>query len=300
MPIRKLFHFMHLVDDFDATSDRYDAVFAPHIYMAKSWSDFDKRWASLAVVGPDFVLEIMEPSKDPADGNAPLPKFHNRHGDHLHSFAWFVDADDHKALAHNMIDAGIRVLTPYGSLDGEDGKPGASTFFTHPKDTFGQLEFQSWTAGAGGGPHTSPDWSADFWADEHPLGLTGMSHLTTVVSDLDRAQAFYENLLGAPAFFEETTKDRKSLYALVGDDTVVEIATPTDDDSALAADLREHGELPVAMAFKVKDHDAARRHIESTGIAFEDDGETITLDRTAMHNAPLAFTTRQLPGDPRG
>jgi extradiol dioxygenase family protein len=299
MPIRKLFHFMHIVDDFDATSDRYDALFAPHTYMKKSWSDFDKRWASLAVVGPDFILEIMEPSKVEADAGSPLPKFHRRHGDHLHSFAWFVDSADHGALARHMLDAGIRVVTPYGSLDPEDGKPGASTFFTHPKDTFGQLEFQSWTPESGGTPHTAPDWTGAFWSDEHPLGLLGMSHLTTVVSDLDRARSFYENQLDAPAFFEETTADRHSVFALVGDDTVVEIAQPTDPDSPLARDLAEHGELPYAMTFKVRDLDAAARHIESTGIRFSREGDTITLDSTDMHNAVVAFTTRQLPGDPR-
>ena len=62
--------------------------------MAKSWSDFDKRWASLSVVGPDFVLEIMEPSKVEADRDSPLPKFRYRHGQHLHSLSWYVDAED--------------------------------------------------------------------------------------------------------------------------------------------------------------------------------------------------------------
>jgi catechol 2,3-dioxygenase-like lactoylglutathione lyase family enzyme len=299
MAIRKLFHFMHIVDDFDATSARYDALFAPHVYAPKHWSDFDKRWASLAVVGPDFVLEIMEPSKEPDDGGSPLPKFHRRHGDHLHSFAWFVDAADHKELARRMLDAGVRVVTPYGSLDGEDGKPGASTFFTHPKDTFGQLELQSWTPEGGGAPHTSPDWDATFWSDEHPLGLLGMSHLTTVVTDLERTKAFYEGLLDAPAFFEETTDDRTSAYALVGDDTVVEIAQPTTEGSRLARDLAAHGELPHAMTFRVRDLDAARRHVEGIGVRVEHAGDTITLDPDDMHHAVVAFTTRQLPGDPR-
>jgi extradiol dioxygenase family protein len=299
MPIRKLFHFMHIVDDFDVTAARYDALFAPDAYAPKHWSDFDKRWASLAVVGPDFILEIMEPSKEAADGGSPLPKFHNRHGDHLHSFAWLVDADDLVSLAHRMQDGGVRVVTPYGSLDGEDGKPGAQTFFTHPKDTFGQLEFQSWTPESGSPPHTKADWTGAYWRDEHPIGLLGMSHLTTVVADLDRARTFYEERLDAPAFFEETTADRTSVYALVGDDTVVEIAQPTGTDSALARDLAAHGELPHAMTFKVRDLDATIAHVSNVGIGFTREGDTITLDTGDMHNAVVAFTTRQLPNDPR-
>jgi extradiol dioxygenase family protein len=299
MPIRKLFHFMHIVDDFDATADVYDRLLAPSVYAPKSWSDFDKRWALLGVVGPDFVLEIMEPSRDPADGGSPLPKFFNRHGDHLHSFAWFVDAADHKELAQRMIDAGVRVVLPYGSLDGEEGSEGAATFFTHPKDTFGQLEFQSWTPEGRGAPHTAADWDASYWRDELPLGLVGMSHLTTVVADLDRARSFYEKVLDAPAFFEESTDDRNSVYALVGDDTVVELAQPTGDDSALARDLATHGELPTAMTFKVLDLDAARSHVESVGVSYTQDDETIRLDPGEMHNAEVAFTIRDLPGDPR-
>ena len=300
MPIRKLFHFMHIVDDFDTVSDLYTALFAPHIYAPKHWSDFDKRWASLAVIGSDFVLEIMEPGKDPADANAPLPKFFGRHGEHLHSFAWFVDAADFSALGQRLQEGGIRVITPYGSITPKEGEDGPNTFFTHPKDTHGQLEFQSWTPDSWGAPHTKDGWSGAFWSDEHPLGLLGMSHLTTVVADLDRARSFYETYLDAPVFFEEKTADRHSAYVLVGDDTIVELATPTTPDSHLARDLAVHGELPHAMTFRVRDLEAAKHHVTSIGVRFESSPDTITLDLGDMFNAVVAFTTRRLPNDPRG
>jgi catechol 2,3-dioxygenase-like lactoylglutathione lyase family enzyme len=290
---------MHIVDDFDSTAELYDRLFAPDVYAPKHWSDFDKRWALLGVVGPDFVLEIMEASRDPADAGSPLPRFYNRHGNHLHSFAWLVDAADHRQLAERMGKAGIRVLTPYGSLEPQNGAPGASTFFTHPKDTFGQLEFQAWSADTPSPPHTRSDWDAAPWR-EHPIGLVGMSHLTTVVADLERAKSFYENLLDAPTFFEETTGDRRSAFALVGEDTVVEIAQPLGDDSPLAVDLATHGELPHAMTFKVLDVDAAARHVQSLGIGIARDETTVRLDPSDMHDAVVAFTTRRLPGDPRG
>src|ERR1700722_3904281 len=106
MPIRELFHFMQIVDDFDATQAFYDDLFAPATFMAKSWSDFDKRWASLGNIGPDFVLEIMEPSTAPDDLGSPLPKFHQRHGQHWHSFSWFVDGEDMPALIKRFEDYG--------------------------------------------------------------------------------------------------------------------------------------------------------------------------------------------------
>lgn len=301
MPIGKLFHFMQIVDDFDAAEAAYDKLLAPQVYMPKSWSDFDKRWASLAVVGPDFVLELMEPSTEEADQGQPLPKFHARHGEHLHSLSWLVDADDFLPLARRARDAGIRVITPYGSLDPTGDEPGAQTFFTHPKDTFGQLEFQSFDPDGGhNSPHTAPGWTGDWWRDQHPLGLLGTSHLTTVVSDLDEARTFYAKVLEADVFHTETTDDRRSVFALVGVDTVVEIAQPTTSDSRLARDLAEHGQLPHAMTFRVADLAAAADHVTGQGFTIaERTDDTITVEPSQLHGAVVAFTTRELPDDPR-
>src|SRR3712207_8555914 len=41
---------------------------------------------------------------------------------------------------------GIRVIEPYVAAGVALGPDAAGTFFTHPKDTFGQLEFQSLSA----------------------------------------------------------------------------------------------------------------------------------------------------------
>jgi extradiol dioxygenase family protein len=302
MPIREFFHLMHIVDDFDEAEARFDTLLSPVTYSPKHWSDFDKRWASLSMIGPDFVLEIMEPSDAQVDRASPLPKFRNRHGQHLHSFAWFVDAPDLWGLAARIRDRGIRVIDPYRDFYKEGGRDGeAQTFFTHPKDTFGQLEFFGMSPD--GGHHhrrLSPDWSTSFWRDDHPLGIENASHLTTVVSDLDRSRAFYEKILDAPAFHEETGDDRRSAFVMVGTETVVELAQPTTAGSRLRHDLAEHGEMPHAITFKVRDLDAAERHVETTGIRVADRaGDTVTLDPDDLFNAVVAFTTRRLPNDPR-
>src|SRR5579863_562730 len=98
MPIREFYHLMLMVDDFDEADRFFEALLAPVTYMPKHWSDLDKRWASLNRVGDDFVLELMEASREPADQTAPLPKFARRFGQHLHSFAWLVDDDDFRPL----------------------------------------------------------------------------------------------------------------------------------------------------------------------------------------------------------
>ena len=301
MPIREFFHLIHIVDDFDEAEQRYAALLSPATYVPKHWGDFDKRWASLARIGPDFVLELMEPGIAPEDQGAPLPKFRNRHGQHLHSFAWLVDAQDLRPLAARMHRRGVRVLDPYSVLYQEGPNDGeAATFFTHPKDTFGQLEFHGVAPDGGHHRQALPADAATFWRDEHPLGIEGTSHLTTVVADLDRGRQFYEEILDAPAFLEETSDVRRSAFVMVGTETIVELAQPTTTDSPLARDLAEHGELPHALTFRVRDLDAAERHVETTGIRVADrSGDTLALEPEDMFNAHIAFTTRRLPHDPR-
>lgn len=301
MPIRELFHVMHVVEDYDAAAARYSALIdqdAP----PKHYSDFDKRWASLAPVGPDFVLEVMEPSRAPEDQGFPLPKFLSRFGQHLHSFAWFVDDEDFPPLVGRLRDHGVRVAGPRGLLppEPEGGLP--DTIFTHPRDTGGQLEFQNRASEAGRTLVARPDARpARYWSEEHPLGLLRSSHLTTAVSDLGRAKALYEGPLQGRLFHEEKSADRRSAFFLVGDETVVELAEPVGGEGLLAADLAAHGELPHAVTFQVADIDAARHHVAAAGVKLAgDDGQTITVDPADCFGAVVAFTVRRLPGDPRG
>lgn len=295
MPLGKLFHVMQIVDDFDQASERINRLFDPYVYAPKGWSDFDKRWASLAMIGPDMCYEIMEPSKLDEDAGYPLPKFHRRHGAHLHSFAWYVDGDL-AALAERMRAQGIRVIDPYENVAAEGG-----TFFTHPKDTFGQLEFQSPSGEfSGRSPMLDPNWSGAEWRDEHPLGLLRTAYMTTVVADLDRAKSFYQEAMEAPIFFEEETEDRRSAFSYVGIDHVVELAQPNDTESRLSHDLAEHGELPHAVVFEVADLDAAEEHAKSSGFGIaEKTGDTFLVEPADLANALIGFTTRRLPGDPR-
>ena len=143
VPVRELFHVMHVVDDFDAADGFFTSLFSPEVTMPKSWSDFDKRWASIGLIGPNFALEIMEPSKHEADQGSPIPKFFRRFGEHLHSIALYVDADDLGGVIESLRANGVRVVRPDGSPFGDGGLGDLPrTVFTHGRDTCGQLELQ--------------------------------------------------------------------------------------------------------------------------------------------------------------
>src|SRR4051812_38161361 len=180
MPVRKFFHLMHVVDDFDAAEAFFGDLFSPLTYTPKHWSDLDKRWASLARVGDDFVLELMEPSKDEADQSSPIPKFRSRFGQHLHSMSWLVDEDDMQAV-FDKIRSGVRVVNNVGGVFPHDGAATVPmVIFTHPRDTFGQLEFMAATdRGRNNDPVYEPGWSSAFWREEQPLGIQRTSHFVT-------------------------------------------------------------------------------------------------------------------------
>jgi catechol 2,3-dioxygenase-like lactoylglutathione lyase family enzyme len=205
-----------------------------------------------------------------------------------------------ETLMARMRGNGVRVLTPYPTPPEGTEAPPISTFFTHPKDTFGQLEFQAISDTRHGDPHLQPGWSGAFWRDEHPLGIELTSHLTTVVADLDRARAFYADVLDAAPFHEEVGPDRRSAFVKVGTETVVELAQPTSDDSRLGRDLADHGELPHAITFKVADLGAVESHLATVGFGIaERSDEAIVVEPADLFNAVIVFTTRSLPDDPR-
>lgn len=299
MPIREFFHLIHIVDDLAEADSWYRELFSPQFFMEQHWLDVEKRWASLFVVG-DTVLEVIEPSSAPEDQHMPLTRFHNRFGRHFHSLAWYVDPEDIVPLYRRLRSHGVRVAKPGGGFFAEDEEPG-NTIFTHPRETFGQIEFEGlnehWRRVD---PRFARGWSSAFWRDEHPLGIEGLSHLTTVVPDLAPAQALYEEALGGTTFHTETGRTAESAFVLVGGLTVVELARPVTDDSLLARDLAANGPLPHAATFKVRDLDSAERHVAKVGVRVaERGGDTLVLDPGDCRDAVYAFTDRILPGDPR-
>lgn len=288
MTIGRLYHVIHVVEDLSAAESLYGSVFPYETYTHREWSDHDKRLASLSILTDNFVIELIEPSRTDEDQHLALPKFGRRFGSHLHSMAWF--ADDVPALADRLSAAGIRVL------GGQYG-----TIFTHPKDTFGQLQFQT-------GPPEVPvpdprlidDWSLSAASLEHPLGLVRASHVTTMVADLDAAVKLYLGPLDAQLLHESEDADARRAFVFVGTDTVVELAQPLTAGTALHDDLQQNGQLPHSVTFLVRDLSAATVHLDDVGVdAIELDSHTVLLDPSATLGARLLLTDVTVPGDHR-
>jgi catechol 2,3-dioxygenase-like lactoylglutathione lyase family enzyme len=145
-------------------------------------------------------------------------------------------------------------------------------------------------------PGHDPGW----WAASHPLTLEYLHSTAVVTRDLGRAKRVYVDALGGTLLAETESKltGTRSAFVLVGD-TIVELAEPTGDGLA-ATDLERNGEIQHSASWKVRDLDAAARHLGSKGVSILDrDAHTLLADPATTHGAPMRFTDLAVPGDPR-
>ncbi len=303
--IGSLFHIAHVVDDLDAAERFYDRVFAPEYMFRGNHSTIEGRDASILIFS-DYVCEPMAPID--TDGN--VGRFHGRFGQRLHSIALY--SNHVVEIWRRLTDTGMRVTDGKGPLT---EPPERTAIYTHPRDTFGILEFMEARVPGTGGQASADDalgecydprlrgaYSPDFWRDEHPLRVQ-RSHLTVLVRDVGAARALYVDLLeGRPLFEDERTeRGTHSLFVALGTDpVVVELARPLADDSDEARELEKNGEMIYSATFRVEDLDAAVAHLKSCDLEPSRlaDGSALLGPSQAL-GAVYAFSDRDVPGDPR-
>src|SRR5439155_23075754 len=135
-------------------------------------------------------------------------------------------------------------------------------------------------------------WAAAWWADNHPRGLGGLAYTTVLTRDLDRATRVYTEVLGGTLVRESTSAltGTRNSYVLLGD-TVVELATPTQEGTVAAEDMAANGEIHHAAAFRVRDLDQAEKYLNSKGIESLDRDETTLLTQpSTTHGVPFRWT----------
>ena len=317
--IGKNFHVIHMTDDLQALDAWYDDVFAVHRFMMPGYLEAEKRDASLVLVG-DFCIEPLAPSfRVEGWDEKPLGRFYQRLGKRWHSIAWYMEEEDGMTeLYRSLRDAGVRLYGTGGVPQTGDEPTGA--LFTHPRDTYTQLEFwvgpRRWDAGprarvpadqyvdfhAMPDPRFQPGFDPAWWSNHHPLQIVNASHVTLAVRDVEKARDLYVKFFGGQLLHEGPVDvlGSRSAFVAVGHDLVVELATPATPDSVLTADLDRYHESLFAVTFKVRDLDAVRRHLTSKGVgAAVDDGTTLLTDPATTHGVVMGFTTWSIPSDPR-
>lgn len=308
MRIGQLFHVVHVVDDLAAARRWYDRVFAPRYMFEEHYSPAEERDATLAIFA-DYVVEPMVTREPLATARKPVGRFRARFGTRFHSLAFYTD--DVAAVYERLAAHGVRISTDGG--EPLDGPPKRGAIYTHPRDTFGLLEFmEPRVAGKGGAPvgdvlgecydpRLRGDYSPLPWRDRHPLGIVRTSQLTLLVRDLAPARELYADVLEGRVFHEErrTERETHSVFVAFGAESVIELARPLSDHTPEAAELARCGEMLHAVTFRVRDLAAAAEHLRGCGLGLAQTRHALEIDPAHAMGAVYRFGDLDLPGDPR-
>jgi catechol 2,3-dioxygenase-like lactoylglutathione lyase family enzyme len=184
------------------------------------------------------------------------------------------------AAAREVCSAqGVRIINDNGHV-----------FFTYPGSCLG-ISFELWNGDwhAPQGDYFDDVRPAEYWRDEHPLGVTGLARLSVAVEDLDDAINTLQALTGAPLL---TKVDRPHAGAqgaqLQVGDAVFELLAPTGD-GAVADYLARYGPRIRATVFRVADLGRAERHLTDQGFTLVAGDADDALAIPAAQNKHLLF-----------
>lgn len=150
-------------------------------------------------------------------------------------------------------------------------------------------------------PRFRPGWSAKKWRD-HPLGIDLPSHTTVIVRDVAKARDLFVTGFDGKFLHEEESKATgcKSVYVMLGDQTIIELAQPIAKDSLAGQDMEKNGEIVHSQTWRVKDLNKAEQYLKSKGLRTQHLGKDLMIiDPAQALNAIHGFTTRHIPNDPR-
>lgn len=261
---RRVNHMNAVLQDMDASVAHFEQAYGAEFMVDMPQKQFH---ACLFEIG-QVIFELFVPHDFLVSA---------RLGPHYVGLEWQADMDEVRAA---LADHGVRTVRDIGLA-----------LHTHPDDCFGVAhEFYA-------GEFHHRDWpllggrikSADYWRDEHPLGLTGLKGYTQVVEDIEAASAFYQSFLSAEPLF---AGDRLAIGAraegLKVADAVVELLAPTGE-GWLAQQLRRQGQGILSTVFGVRDMAHVRNYCVAQGLPLEAGTAPANLAVPAQANRGIMF-----------
>jgi catechol 2,3-dioxygenase-like lactoylglutathione lyase family enzyme len=139
-------------------------------------------------------------------------------------------------------------------------------FFTYPGSCLG-ISFEIWTGDwhAPQGDYFDDVLPAEYWRDEHPLGVLGLARISVAVEDLDAALVRFQTLTGSPLIGKVDRPQAGAVgVQLQAGDAIFELLAPTGD-GAVADYLARYGERIRSTVFKVGDLARVEQHLAGQG-----------------------------------
>ncbi|MGE5596868.1 MAG: VOC family protein [Hyphomicrobiales bacterium] len=237
---------VHAVSDFDRANVWYTSVLGARPLFSKPHPHARGMAARHALA--DATIEPIS-SEDPTSN---IARVCARYGERLYSTAWLVD--DLDACYQTLSARGIRVFTANGAPLA--GPPGADAFFTHPRDTYGTLEFAS--------------------AARHETGeVPGPGHIVPpvrviyLVPDPVSAARLYGGLLGVTDLDETAGDAYRGVLGTTSSGHALEFREPVAG-ADLRSRLESRGVGPWGLRLTVGESAAFRRRLGLAGVALAD------------------------------
>ena len=194
MAVGKLFHIIHMTGQLNELEAWYDDVFAVKVFMPPATCPESAATRRLSCWATPSSSRLAPAFSEPDWSQFPLGRFYNRFGNHWHSLAYY--ADNTVDIWRTTQQLGLRTYGEGGNPLTEepvwDEQRANTSVFTHPKETFTQIEFfdPRFTAMKSMDLRLRPDWDGDWWIKNGPVkprpGLP-----TVIARDLDRAESIY-------------------------------------------------------------------------------------------------------------
>jgi catechol 2,3-dioxygenase-like lactoylglutathione lyase family enzyme len=255
--VQKLFHLTQVVEDLDEADRWYNRLFSPcRFYRGYMKEAF--RTASMLAIGDAAVIEPVQVADEPGGAESPLGRFKARFGPRLHSVAWYVD--DLENAVESLRSHGVRLVDVAGRLiETRQQAAQVKYVWTHPKDSYGSLEFARLNRDFTTDPRMQPHWSSSFWRDHHPLGICGPLRITITTRDVAAAARFYAAVLHAKEVAAPHPQFNGRSFR-VGSDTIIDLLDAAHED------VGAFGDGIFGMSFEVKDIERAAQFLTQVGL----------------------------------
>ena len=241
-------HINHLTSDYDATIAHYEDLLGGQFLMKIGFNPFTD--GCLIDVGGEIIEVLIPKIHDKAEGRQ-LGKL----GPHYSSIELWVPnlAEAREAV----VSRGIRLL-----LDGR------ADFLTMGADTEGvilQVFDGNWHRVPRPPSFVNDKRPTDWWTDDHPIGYTGLRHVSFATDDLDRSLKFWTELTGGQETYRAERPSAKAEAIGIDIGIPVELIAPVGE-GPVSEFIDHFGTKIRATTFGVRDLDQTEKYFVSKGI----------------------------------
>jgi catechol 2,3-dioxygenase-like lactoylglutathione lyase family enzyme len=324
-----------MADSAVGTSKSVKVKFAFHPTFHVPNLEMSEEFFERVFARPSTLLEVMPKGEEPDDPSKPrgyskmtmisdvlidcvCPDLHRINGVQaspsvdvpvLQNIGWY--SDDIDDTFRSLRRAKIPLVTQIGvPVEGDEpptpdqggGSGPIKMYFTPPVEMGLRYQFLTYFP-MPIDPRSNPEWSLPAVSDGDPLGIKQLSHHVILTADPKRSIQLLVDALGGTVIHEGRDEQLgvSGPYVHLAD-AVYHFATPdAGSPGAAALAAKAPADKYYSMTWHVADLDRVASHLGKVGVKIQSrTDDTIVTDPSTSFQVPWGFTTRAVPGDPRG